>query len=112
MDHKDNRPCRVIIHSEISNQERKVLEICAIVDVRIIKVLPITKGYSVICPTIGDVEKLFSDKSTKLFSDAETRPNMPPYIRSNRTILVFRVDDLIFSRQVEGIKNDIERRND
>jgi len=69
------------------------------------------KVFTVSCDSTDDLDELFSENCLAGLEELECRPVLPPALRSNRTVIVFKVDNLIYDNDTESIKNEIHRAN-
>ncbi|KAG0711334.1 RNA-directed DNA polymerase from mobile element jockey [Chionoecetes opilio] len=66
----------------------------------------------VLTQTDQDADAIFQPEKLQLLQDAGFMPIMPPELRSKRTVICFRLDDLICSKQPETVKAEVERVHD
>jgi len=58
-----------------------------------------------------DLDNLFSDDCIAKLEELQCSPVLPPALRSSRTVILFRVDDLIYDNSTETIREEIQRAN-
>lgn len=88
---------------------RQLLEILA-PEVRATRLIPSWDAVIVITTNDKDSDALFSeDKQEKLHAAGFTAL-MPPELRSQRTVVCFQLDDLIYENEEQNIKEEIEVR--
>ena len=95
-----------------SEKKKSILNICANLCVKILKILSVEEGFNVIVESSVEADKLFSDSASTLFSAESVTLLLPPELRASRSILMFNVDSLIYNNDCEDIKADILHRND
>ena len=60
---------------------------------------------------MADAEKLFTEQGILLFSPINANLLMPRVIIANQTVVLFNLDDIIYEKNTETTKSDIEARN-
>lgn len=78
-------------------------------EVKVTRLIPTRDAVIVLTASDEDGEEIFqSNKREKLEKD-EFNAIMPPELRAQRTVICFRLDELIYEHQAEEIRTEVER---
>ncbi len=64
----------------------------------------------VLTATDKDADNIFSPSMLQTLADSDFTPIMPPELKSRRTVVCLRLDELVYDNSPEDIKEDIESR--
>jgi len=88
-----------------------ILNICSNRNIKIVKIHEKPKWYLVVFSTADDADKIFDDDTARLFAASNVTPVMPSELKAKRSIIIKRVDSIIFSESESEIKSTIEEAN-
>ena len=89
----------------------QLLEILSSNQVQITKILIIGDGFVTFTLNDDEAEEIFQDKTRKKLEEKGFSPLQPPELRVKKSVLIFRVDDIILDNSAEEIKEEIQRQN-
>ena len=93
-------------------RSNKILEILAINDVDVTKLVPTFEGFWAVLSTESELDKIFNNKTDKFLQQNNFYPQVPPELNANRSVLLFRVDNHIYHNTESEIKEEIEKKNE
>lgn len=94
-----------------ASAKTNLLGICSKNGVRISRVVDVHDGYVLFCSSLADIDVLFDSKVQDLLQACSMECVTPPQLRANRTVLIRRVDSVIYDNSVSDIKEEIKSRN-
>jgi len=106
--------CRVIVRTaERSNlcTKENLLLLLSNHSIKIVKLLPTGLNFTIICSNIDETEKVFGDGVISSLNDSGFSPVLPAELKSNRSVVVHRVDLHIHRNTPEAIKQELVRCN-
>ena len=93
-------------------KSHKILEILALNDVDVTKLLPVHDGFVAVLSSEGELDKIFNNKTDKFLQEDNFFPQVPPELNANRSVLLFRVDNHIYSNNEQAILEETQNKND
>lgn len=81
-------------------------------DIEVNRIFEVRDGFALLVSKDNHVDNIFTSETKQLLSDHEFNPVMPPELRSRKSVIIPRVDDLIYDRNVVDIGEEIARVND
>ena len=93
-------------------RSNKILEILAINDVDVTKLTSSHDGFIAVLGSEGEMDKVFNGTTDKILQQSNFYPQIPPELSANRSVLMFRVDNHIYSNTEEEIKIEIQKKNE
>lgn len=106
---------KVKIKTNNSNDQirkHKLLEILAKNDIYATKIIPVPDGYVVLTTSETELDKLFNGKTDAELTTEGFAPQIPLELKAKRSVLIFKTDNHIFSKNEDQIKEELERRNE
>ena len=98
--------------SNSSELKGRLLNLCVKHSIRVTKLLQISDGYLSFCASAGDADKLFSNKVYPDLMKIDCEPIMPQQLKSMRSVMLRRVDDIILNHTPKEIQSEIVNCND
>ena len=92
-------------------QQKTLLETLAKNDIYVTRIITIDDGYIVLTHSDDDMDRIFQTECQAALNVRGFIPTMPPELKAKRSIILFRVDDIIYNNEEDEIKEEIERRN-
>ena len=93
------------------NKKSFLLDLCMKYDIKVEKILEKKFGFLIVCSTTRDADKIFDEAVLSLLSAGEVQPVMPVELKAERSVIVNRLDAMIYSLSIENIKQEILARN-
>lgn len=93
------------------DSKRKLLEILAGHNVFTVDIKDTRDGFIVLPTRDAETDAIFQDDCTKALQLQEFIPVLPPKLKADRTILLFRLDSHIHDNSEEDITDEIYRNN-
>lgn len=93
------------------DSKRRLLEILASHNVYTVDIKDTRDGYIVLPTRDAETDAIFQEECTKALQLQELVPVLPPKLKADRTILLFRLDNHIYENSEEDITNEIYRNN-
>jgi len=93
------------------SRKNQILDVCKNNNIRVIKIIDKPNHYLVIFPSSDDADRIFDAALAHLFAAANVEPVMPNELKAGRTIIVKRIDEIIFSASEDEIKSSVENEN-
>lgn len=90
----------------------KLLEILSCNDVYVTRIIPINDGFIILTSSNNKLDKIFNNVTDKQLEENEFLPQIPPELSSNRSVLLFRVDNYIHENTEHDIKEEIQKKNE
>lgn len=106
---------RVKIKSDNPKDPRrstKLLEILASNDVYISRLIQLHDGFVALTASDEDLDKIFNNVIDKILEENNFSPQIPAQLNAQRSVLLFRVCNHIYSNTEADIKEEIELKND
>lgn len=106
---------RVKIKSQNPKDPRrrtKILEILSCNDVYVTRLIPVNDGFVIITSNNNEMDKIFNKETDKQLQENDFWPQIPAELTSNRSVLLFRVDNHIHDNTERSIKEEIQRQNE
>lgn len=106
---------RVKIKTHNSKDPRrttKLLEILSCNDVYVTKLIPVNDGFIILTSSNDELDKIFNNTTDKKLEENDFLPQIPTELTSNRSVLIFRVDNHIHGNTERNIKEEIEHHNE
>lgn len=100
-----------VTNSKDPRKKAKLLEILSTNNIYITKIIPINDGFIILTENDNELDKIFNNKTDQELNKNGYAPIIPPQLRANRSILIFRVDDHIYSNEEHQIKEEIIKEN-
>lgn len=91
------------------NTRRTLLELLA-PQVKVFELFPIRDGIIVRTGSEDDEDIIFQEATQEKLREAGFTAVMPPELRSRRTVICFRVDELAYEHDAEEIKTELEKQ--
>ena len=76
------------------------------------KIIPVNDGYIVLTRDDDDLDKVFLKDCLQALQQENFTPILPPELRAKRSVVVFKVEDHIYERSEDEIKEEMENQND
>lgn len=99
-------------NSKDPKKKHKVLEILSKNDIYATKIITVTDGYFVLTSSESKQDRIFNNKTDNELKDEGFIPQLPLELKAKRSVLIFKVDNDIFSKEEELIEEEIEHQND
>lgn len=90
----------------------KLLEILSCNDVYVTRLIPVHDGFIILTSSDNELDKIFNNTTDKELEENEFTPQIPPELSSNRSVLLFRVDNHIYDNTERNIRTEIENQNE
>ena len=90
----------------------RLLNLCIKHSIRVTKLLQVSDGYLCFYASADDADKLFSTKVYPDLVKIDCEPIMPQQLKSMRSVMLRRVDDLILNHTPKKIQSEIVNCND
>lgn len=90
----------------------KLLEILATNNTVVSGIIPISDGFIILTTNDNELDNIFNNKTDRTLEEQEFIPQIPPQLRANRSVLIFKVDNHIFNNETESIKEEIITKNE
>lgn len=95
-----------------NNTKLKLLELLTPHKVNICKLTSTNDGSLVaVTATDADADRLLDNSTLKTLNDAGFDPILPPEVRSRRTVICHRIDEIIYNNSHQEISDEIERKH-
>ena len=97
--------------SPSTTTKTKLLETLSKNLIYVTRVIVLSDGFVVLTRTDEDLDAIFKGDCAQDLQNNDFQPILPPELRAKRTVLIFRVDDHIFSRDEEEIQENLLKEN-
>ena len=101
---------RVKIKSENSKEHRrkqKLLEILSTNEIYVTKIIDNRDGFVIITSNEQELDKILNGTTDQILEDNNFSPQLPPELQAQRSIMIFNVDQYIYSHSAEEMKQEI-----
>ena len=88
-----------------------LLRILATNQIYATRIIELQDGYVVLTLNDEEVDKIFQEGCKKKLEDESFTPLLPPELRAKRTVLIFNVDNQVYSHSEEEIQEEFTTRN-
>lgn len=92
------------LNSKDQRRKAKRLEILSKNDKYVTRILPINDGFIIVTINKTELDKIFNNITDKELGEHDFVPQVPPQLKANRSGLIFKVDNHIYNKDVETIK--------
>lgn len=89
----------------------KILSACSSNGIKITKLLDVDDGYMLWCASVDDLDKLFDRKIQTVFCALSVKCVVPPQLRAKRSVIIRRIDSLIYDHTEDEIITEIKNKN-
>ncbi len=110
----EEKMARVRIKNKSTNSKEKkikLLEILCSNHIHTTKVFDATEGYVILPVSEEHAEKLFTKEIKSKLEESGFTPILPPQLRAKKSIIVTRVDELIYDHNEQDIAEEIIKNN-
>ena len=80
--------------------------------VGVTRLIPLRDGIVILTATDGDADAVFSDGILQQLRDRGYEPLLPPELKAQRTVLCFRLDELLTGFSADEMHQELERQHD
>ncbi len=91
--------------------KQRLLEILASNEVYVTKILQTEEGFVVLSQSDEDTDKIFNIQCANQLTNDGFTAFMPPELKAKRSVILFRVDDIIYNKDEQDIKEEIHGNN-
>ena len=100
--------------SNPSNNDNKLLllDILCRKDIEISRIFNTRDGFAVLTVHEHDTDKIFANDTKEILTQNAFAPVMPPELRAKKSIIIPRVDDVIYEKNLPDIGEEIARENE
>ena len=104
---------RVKIKSRQNGREQKLklLEILCRKDIEICRIITIHDGFVVLTINEHFADCLFKYETKHEVPSHDFSPLMPPELRAKKSVIIPRVDDVVYERNIVDIREELIRQN-
>lgn len=93
-------------------RKEELLNILSTNDIYVTRIIQANDGFVILTQNEDEMDKIFNNIIDKELQKKNFTPIMPPQLKANRSILIFRVENHIFMHEEKEIKEEIIRRNE
>ena len=96
------------------SKDKKVkhLEILCCKEIHVTKIFDVLDGFAVLTLNEEHVDSIFTKEVRQKLEKYGYQPNMPPELKVKKSVIITRVDDLIYDWKEEEIAEELIRRNE
>lgn len=98
-------------NSKTQERKNKLLEILSSNNIYVTKIIPVNDGFIILTNDDNELDKLFNNKTNVELENQEFNPLIPPQLQANRSIIIFDVDNHIYKKEEERIKQELLEKN-
>lgn len=105
---------RIKIKSAFSKDPARLnllLELLSKNEIFATKIIPISDGFVVLTENDSKLDKVFNNVTDKELTDNQFTPLIPPELKANRAILIFKIDDHIYGNNEDTIHEELQTQN-
>lgn len=98
-------------NSKDPRKKHKLLEILSKNEIYATRIITVQDGFIVLTSDETEQDKLFNNKTDNELKKEDLIPQIPLELKASRSVLIFKVDNEIFNKHEEDIKEELERQN-
>ncbi len=92
-------------------QKLKLIEIFGIRDIEVCGFIPTHDGFLAVTPSERQADSIFNAEAKEHLESLGFRPIMPPELKVKKSVIVPRVEDIIYERPLSDIKEELKDHN-
>lgn len=93
-------------------RKRDLLEILARNDIYVTRIIPSNDGFIILTNDNSELDKVFNGTTDKTLMEKEFTPIIPPQLKANRAVLIFKVDNHIFQHDETTMRDELIEKNE
>lgn len=90
---------------------KQPLEILSKNDILATKIIPISDGFVVLTENDSELDKVFNNITDNELASSQFTPLIPPELKAHRSVLIFKIDDHIYSNSEDDILEELQAQN-
>ncbi len=93
------------------DRKLKLIEILSINEIHVTRIFTANDGFAVLPLSEKYGDKIFTKDIKSLLEQEGFNPLMPPELRVKKSVILTRIDDIIYEKGTEEIKEELVRKN-